>query len=1018
MTNVLLKPKLNVLKHYLMAVLLLIVSLNTTFAKSPTQGVLAKECNLELENVSLKTALNRLEDQASIMFEYSTNFVNDSRVISYKAEKTALKDVLEEILTPSELSYSICGNQIMLSKEERVKVVKSTLEAKGFINGTIVDEQSGESLGFATIGIKGTNNAAVSDMNGRFRISGIDEGEITLVATFVGYQNQEQIVQVIGDGTVNVEFRMASVFSELEGVTVTGIRKGETKALSKMKSAGNIKYVMSQEQMERFPDLTIAESLQRVPGVAVSYSYGLPRDVIIRGLSQDLSSVTVNGTRMPSTNAGGRNTDLNGVLSSTIESIEVIKTLTPDLDADGTGGTVNIVTKSPAKNETIFDARASIGYNALVDKQNYEAGFSYGKRKDKIGFLVGASYLSSWRGEDQVEKNYRNYTFDGVDYQLLSSLDTDGYMIKRDNVGLNAELNYFPNATTSFYVRATGNIYYEIQNRLERVYNIGTYTSPTQAENIRITQAGNWRDYNRDVTVISTGGKTSLSAVDLDFDLTYSRGNYDQPIYYAANFVRNGLSSQMDFSDMRAPQFNFDQEDPFDPSEYTTNRYINRHDMSLDHDGQFTVNAKKGYQIGNAIGEIKAGGRFRYKYNDRSRNYFLHDLISGNFVLSDYLSDYEKLDHFNNNYKLGNFPEAKLLEEYLNRNPSLFKDNENYTRQNTDPDSFEGTEYLGAAYIMTKLKLNKFEAITGVRYEQTGFDYQGNQVNFDQDGNYVNTIPVNVRKTFDGFFPSLNLKYSPTGNTNVRMAVTRSLARPSYFDLVPWEEILNRNRRVNRGNPSLDQATAVNYDLLFEHYFQSVGLISGGVFHKSIRNYIYRQSTTGVGGIYDGWRIDQTVNGATATAQGFEVAWQQQLTFLPGVLNGLGIYANYTYVQSEFEVPGLTSTRTVRLPDMRPHVGNVSLSYEKFGFSGRLSIYFYDTFTTDLANIEANDILQQGRSQLDFSASQRISKNLSIYMGISNLTNAPISEIFGDGRPFDDMYYSSWGNLGVRFNAY
>ena len=75
-------------------------------------------------------------------------------------------------------------------------------------------------------------------------------------------------------------------------------------------------------------------------------------------------------------------------------------------------------------------------------------------------------------------------------------------------------------------------------------------------------------------------------------------------------------------------------------------------------------------------------------------------------------------------------------------------------------------------------------------------------------------------------------------------------------------------------------------------------------------------------------------------------------------------------------------------------------------------------FTIDLADIEANDILQKGRSQLDFSASQRVSKNLSIYMGISNLTNAPISEVFGDGKPFDDMYYSSWGNIGVRFNAY
>src|SRR5690606_7042987 len=114
---------------------------------------------------------------------------------------------------------------------------------------------------------------------------------------------------------------------------------------------------------------------------------------------------------------------------------------------------------------------------------------------------------------------------------------------------------------------------------------------------------------------------------------------------------------------------------------------------------------------------------------------------------------------------------------------------------------------------------------------------------------------------------------------------TRSLSRPSYYDLVPWEEVLTRNKRVNMGNPDLRQATATNLDFLFEHYFRKIGIVSGGVFFKRINDYIYGHSTTGVGGEYDGWRIDQSVNGAAADVYGFELAWQQQLTFLPGFLN-------------------------------------------------------------------------------------------------------------------------------------
>ncbi|HYH57018.1 MAG TPA: TonB-dependent receptor, partial [Anseongella sp.] len=169
---------------------------------------------------------------------------------------------------------------------------------------------------------------------------------------------------------------------------------------------------------------------------------------------------------------------------------------------------------------------------------------------------------------------------------------------------------------------------------------------------------------------------------------------------------------------------------------------------------------------------------------------------------------------------------------------------------------------------------------------------------------------------------------------------------------------------------------------------------------------------------YDQWEVEQSANGAAADVYGVELTWQQQLTFLPGALNGLGIYANYTYIQSEFTVPGLESTRTVRLPGMRPRVGNVSLSYEKFGFSGRLSLNFYDTFIDELAERPEDDVMEIGRKQLDFSASQKINNRIKLFAGISNINNAQMKLRFRDGRPTDHKFYSAWGNIGIKYSPF
>ncbi len=347
---------------------------------------------------------------------------------------------------------------------------------------------------------------------------------------------------------------------------------------------------------------------------------------------------------------------------------------------------------------------------------------------------------------------------------------------------------------------------------------------------------------------------------------------------------------------------------------------------------------------------------------------------------------------------------------------SKYEDDITYVRQNTDPDSYSGKEDLMAGYLMGGFNSRKWEITGGVRFERTSFDYQGNQVVLDETGKYVSTTRIDHGGDFSGFYPSLNIKYKLSPQTNIRAAITRSLSRPNYYDLVPWQEIERRRKRINQGNPNLREENATNFDLLFEHYFSSIGLLSGGVFHKEVRDVLFDYSYLQSGGEFDQYRINTVSNGTKGNVTGFELAWQQQFTFLPGWLNGFGVYANYSYIRSKLTIPFMETKRDIALPDMRPHVGNFSLTYEKYGFSGRISAYFFATYLREVGDEERFDIHEKGRMQLDFSASQRITRRLKAVFNISNITKAKRSDYMqNESYPLNTYTDGIWGSAGVSF---
>jgi TonB-dependent receptor len=252
----------------------------------------------------------------------------------------------------------------------------------------------------------------------------------------------------------------------------------------------------------------------------------------------------------------------------------------------------------------------------------------------------------------------------------------------------------------------------------------------------------------------------------------------------------------------------------------------------------------------------------------------------------------------------------------------------------------------------------------------------------------------------------LHVRYRLTEDTNLRAAATRTLERPNYFFSVPFS--IRDENEVERGNPALDPMTSINYDLMAEHYSQSIGVISAGLFAKQLTDPIFTSTR-----MEDGLTITQPRNASSGHIIGFELNVQRRLLFLPSPLDGLDVFANYTYTDSEAT---LNSGREVRLPGQTDTNWNVALGYEKYGFSARVSVNYSGDSIEELgAPLETFYI--DNHVQVDASAGYQFTPQLSTSLELVNLGNEPFVRYQGrSSRLAQQEYYQTWGRLSVTYS--
>lgn len=870
----------------------------------------------------------------------------------------------------------------------------------GRIAGRVTSTDTRAGLAGAKVVLVGTAYGTVTGEDGHFLLPRVPVGTHTIRVLYLGRASASQEVTVAASQTADVELQMSPI--TLDAVIVEGVRaQGQAEALSRQQNAPNITNVVAADQMGRFPDASAPEAVQRLPGIALQRDMGEGRYIAIRGGSAANTQVTVNGEQVPSPEGEVRQVALDAVPVSVLEAIEVAKAITPDMDAEAIGGSVNLVTKK-APDQPVMAFEGAGGYASIREGYSGSGSATIGRRTrgGTFGYLISGSYSRRNFGADDLESSW-DIGDPGAGDDALEELEVRDYTTMRARTGGTAAFDWRVNDGTTLYLTS---LYSELRDDEQR-RNFVHVVEDGELE----FRHKNRLELTSTLNVAAGGEHLLLNGVGIDYRVTATRSEQERSYDNEIMFLREGVTFAPDISNPDEPQTNpaggvagtylFDE---IEPSSGLTN--------NDDYVG--ALNVAFPYTLGETmVGSLKIGVKYRDKkktQNVTESAYELTDVAPDIVLGEDIGGPYELGDYNNGDYS---FPGYATSPGDVNGFPTRYASSLEF-EQNVEEETndYEITERTSAAYVMTELNLTpELMVLPGVRYEHTTFTGAG----FEYDGDTEVLTPTRAENDYGRFFPMIHARYRIGTQTNVRAAFTTAIQRPNFVELVPYR--VRDGEDLTLGNPNLTPTTSQNYDLLFEHYDRRIGVMSAGVFYKRLQDPIFISVVQNTGG----GETTQPFNSESGRIHGVEFALQQQLSFLPAPFDGLGVYGNYTYTQSRATQPGGLRTR---LPGQADHAWNAALSYEKRGFSGQVSLNFTGSALAELGgdtgptDDRSEDVYIDERLQVDLSASYFVLPTTQLFLEATNLNNEPYLSYVGTrSRPNQIEYYEPALLVGLRF---
>ncbi len=896
--------------------------------------------------------------------------------------------------------------------------------AFGVMRGRIVDAQN-QVLPGATVMIESLHTGVVSDVNGYYTLTNLKPGTYIVKVSYVGYQPKTMKLTVTPENTAVQDFVLSDGV-ELEGVEVKGAFHGQSRAINQQKNNFNLTNVVSADQIGKFPDSNIGDALKRINGINVQYDQGEARFGQVRGTSPDLSSVSINGNRIPSAEGDARNVQLDLIPADMIQTIEVNKVVTADMDGDAIGGAINLVTKNtPYKR--VFNITAGTGYNWISDKFRLDLGATWGDRffNDKFGIMAAVSYQNSPAGSDNAEFEY---DLDDDGNVVLTDAEIRQYYVTRERQSYSLSMDYDFSPTQKIYFNGIYNRRNDWENRYGLSYKDladgpGEMSVESQLKMGSHDNRNARRELQQTMDFTLGGNHLLWNRLQADWMASYSRASEDKPDERYFTLKQEGLTIDMEGAGGKHPY-------SLTPvslalGDWEVDELTNGNE-NVDED---EWKAKVDFELPLANGlfgnSLKFGAKYTHKHKTKEASVFDYtDGYIDNYgdewkqyltmqVRDDFMvSDHYKPTEFVDKRYIGDFTQAQL--DAMGGEQDLEESSGNY----------DATEQVTAAYLRFTQKLGRnLSLMAGLRMEHTSLKTSGVNYVIDENGDGSLGSTGIRRHDYTDWLPSVLLKWDVNNDFKVRASYTKTLARPKYSHLVASTTYNTEETpvEITLGNPDLKPITSNNYDLSAEYYFKSVGLVSASLFYKRVNNYIVNLTRDIPYGNYSEARVSQPLNAFDADLFGVEIGYQRDFSFISPALSCIGFYGNYTYTHSSIVKSAFGDKDEQALPGSPEHMANASLYFDKWGLNVRLSYNFTSAFQDDEEYQEESQLRRyyDAVNYLDLNASYTWGRDIkyTFYVSATNLLNQPLRYYQGEkDRTMQVEYYGAKVQAGFKLN--
>lgn len=895
-------------------------------------------------------------------------------------------------------------------------------QSTGSVGGYVYEEGTRTPVPGARVTVEEMERGSVTDRDGYYRIDGVSAGTRSLVVSSFGYADRTVEVTVVSGRQSRQDLFLATEAFQVEGLTVTGLRGGQIRSVREKRDALTVVDAISADEIGKLPDLNVAESAQRVPGVTIRTDRGEGRFVSIRGTPPNRNNVTFNGQAMASA-AGTRATALDLVPSEMVSSIEVSKAVTPDMDGNSLGGSVNVNTLtafdrqgrffSASLNGMAHQLTTDWGDPGLPFRSSLTAGTRFGA-EDAWGLVLSGT-ASRRTFNTAVASPAEWEEVEGI--AAPNEFEREVEDNNRLRYSLNTNLDYRPSSATRAYTRLTFSKRDEEFTNTEVQY--GGDPVPTSATEGRLEGVEGQLDIptteiDEELAAITLGLDQELgSDATLELYGTYSRGTRGRLTYqpewgedqdFALSYDVSGDFEALSFDDFAAAS---------NPENYLYTEMDIEFEDLVENTYQAGADLRWDFRSGGSVGFLKVGGQFRLRDKDIDRNE--NPWAAGDLPLT-----------------LGQFaitPPGRLqggadvpVTGDVNRFLDFFDQNRD-ARQYFDLDPVESaeeevevdaivTEDVYSGYLMGNVQLGALTATGGLRVEATRTTSERYRFVNDETFESAEISLQEAENDYVNVLPSVHLLYRLDDRVQLRGAWSNTIGRPDYDELAAFQDIEFEELEpdvwegaIEEGNPDLDPLKSMNLDVSLEFYPGPGSIISVGGFHKRVTDPIYTfisrerdlfgrdfgveiQEVPGFGDrFFEEVEFVQLRNADEGTISGLELSFSQVFDFLPGRLSGLGLSSNAAFMTSDVTVPG-REDEDVPFFGQSDVVINVAPYYQYGPLELRAAVNYQSEYLDEVAEDAFEDVYGDERLTVDLSGRYELRGGTVQLNGyVRNLTN-------------------------------